>query len=88
MAQPMNGKVVLITGGSAGIGRAAALLFARAGASVVLAARRAERGQQLEQEINAIGAKARFVQADVSESKQVRALLKEWWKLRTSRLCI
>ena len=75
MAQPMNGKVVLITGGSAGIGRAAALLFARAGASVVLAARRAERGQKLEQEINAIGAKARFVQADVSESKQVRALI-------------
>lgn len=71
----MNGKVVLITGGSAGIGRAAALLFARAGANVVLAARRAERGHKVMQEINAVGAKAQFVQADVSESRQVRALV-------------
>ena len=71
----MNEKVVLITGGSAGIGRAAALLFARAGANVVLAARGAERGQKVEQEINATGPKAQFVQADVSESKQVRRLV-------------
>jgi NAD(P)-dependent dehydrogenase (short-subunit alcohol dehydrogenase family) len=75
MAKPMNGRVVLITGGSAGIGRAAALLFARAGANVVLAARSAERGQKVEQEVNAIGPRAQFVQADVSESRQVRALI-------------
>jgi NAD(P)-dependent dehydrogenase (short-subunit alcohol dehydrogenase family) len=73
--KPMNGKVVLITGGSAGIGRAAALLLAKAGASVVIAARRAERGKRAEQEINATGAKALFVQADVSESRQVQALV-------------
>jgi len=75
MVKPMNEKVVLITGGSAGIGRAAALLFARAGANVVLAARGAERGQKVEQDINATGPKAQFVQADVSESKQVRRLV-------------
>jgi NAD(P)-dependent dehydrogenase (short-subunit alcohol dehydrogenase family) len=75
MAKPMNGRVVLITGGSSGIGRAAALLFARAGAGVVLAARGAVRGKRVEEEINATGAKALFVQADVSESSQVRALV-------------
>src|SRR5262245_50744686 len=75
MLKPMNGRVVLITGGSAGIGRAAALVFARAGANVVLAARGAERGQKVEQEINATGAIAQFVQADVSQSIQVRGLI-------------
>jgi NAD(P)-dependent dehydrogenase (short-subunit alcohol dehydrogenase family) len=72
MAKPMNGKVVLITGGSTGIGRAAAFLFAQARANVVIAARSAERGRKAELEINATGARARFVQADVSENTQVR----------------
>jgi len=75
MAKPMNGKVVLITGGSAGIGRATAFLFAEAGASVVIAARNAERGEKAEEEINATGAKALFVQADVSDSRQVQGLI-------------
>lgn len=75
MAKPMTGKVVLITGGSSGIGRAAALLFARAGASVVLAARRGDRGEKVEQEISATGARALFVQADVCDSSQVEALI-------------
>jgi len=75
MDKAMNGKVVLITGGSTGIGRAAAFLFAQAGANVVIAARTAERGREAELGINATGAKAHFVQADISESMQVRALI-------------
>jgi NAD(P)-dependent dehydrogenase (short-subunit alcohol dehydrogenase family) len=71
----MKGKVVLVTGGSTGIGRAAAGLFAKAGASVVIAARGAERGQQAEHEIRATGGKILFVQTDVSNAVQVQALI-------------
>ena len=71
----MRGKVVLITGGSAGIGRAAAELFAEAGASVVIAARGAERGQQTEDKIRSAGGRVLFVQTDVSQSDQVQALV-------------
>ena len=71
----MKGKVVLVTGGSAGIGRAAAKLFAEAGASVVIAARGVERGQQAEHEIRAAGGKVLFVQTDVSHAEQVQALI-------------
>ena len=75
MTKPMNGKVVLITGGSAGIGKATALRFAKAGACVVIAARGSDRGERALQEIRATGANALFVQSDVSEAGQVQALL-------------
>jgi NAD(P)-dependent dehydrogenase (short-subunit alcohol dehydrogenase family) len=71
----MRGKVVLVTGGSAGIGRAAAGVFAEAEASVVIAARGAERGQQAEHEIRSAGGKVLFIQADVSRTEQVQALI-------------
>lgn len=71
----MRGKVVLVTGGSAGIGRAAAALFAEAGASVVIAARGTERGLQTENEIRRAGGKVLFVQTDVSQADQVQALV-------------
>lgn len=80
MATSMSGKVVLVTGGSAGIGRAAATLFARAGADVVIAARGVERGRQVEQEIRDTGRNALFLQADVSRAEQVEALLQETTK--------
>src|ERR1700733_9398413 len=75
MAATLDGKVVLITGGSAGIGKAAAKLFAESGASVALAARGAERGQGVEQELRQAGLDVRFVQADVSHSEQVESLI-------------
>ena len=75
MAGMMSEKVVLVTGGSAGIGKAAAELFAKAGASVVIAARGAERGRQTEQEIQATGGSVLFVQADVSQANQVQTLI-------------
>lgn len=75
MAGTMSGKVVLLTGGSAGIGKAAAELFAEPGASVVIAARGAERGRQTEQEIRATGGSVLFVQTDVSQTNQVQSLI-------------
>lgn len=71
----MTGKVVLITGGSSGIGRSAALAFAREGARVVLSARGAERGEQVAQEIRAAGGEAMFVRADVARPEEVEALV-------------
>jgi NAD(P)-dependent dehydrogenase (short-subunit alcohol dehydrogenase family) len=75
MVATLNGKVVMITGGSAGIGKAAARLFAEAGASVVFAARGAERGLRLEQELRQAGLEVHFLHADVSQSEQVEYLI-------------
>src|ERR1700674_2023466 len=57
--------VVLITGALTGIGRAAALAFAREKARIVVSGRRAEEGRKLAAELSALGAEVEFIQADV-----------------------
>lgn len=74
--QAFAGKVALVTGGTAGIGKAAAYLFAKAGANVVIAGRRLDKGRQTEQELQAAGGTVLYVQTDVSQPDEVVACLR------------
>jgi NAD(P)-dependent dehydrogenase (short-subunit alcohol dehydrogenase family) len=71
----MSNPVVLITGGLTGIGRAAAVAFAKKGAKVVVAGRRDEAGKALVKELRSFGSEAEFINADVRKEDDVRALV-------------
>lgn len=73
--ESFNDKVVLITGGSSGLGRDAALRFARDGAKVVIGARRVEQSESVVREINARGGQGHFIRADVRNRDDIRALV-------------
>jgi NAD(P)-dependent dehydrogenase (short-subunit alcohol dehydrogenase family) len=70
-----NESVVLITGALTGIGRAAALAFAKEGASVVVSGRKDAEGKALEAELIGLGAKAAFIRADVRQEDEVSNLV-------------
>jgi len=71
----MSSPVVLITGGLTGIGRAAAVAFAKKGAKVVVSGRRDDAGRELQKELRSLGAEAEFINADVRKDSDVRALV-------------
>jgi NAD(P)-dependent dehydrogenase (short-subunit alcohol dehydrogenase family) len=71
-----DGKVTLVTGGSAGIGRATALAFAREGAKVVVADVAVAAGEETVCMIRAAGGEATFRKADVSRAAEVEALVR------------
>ncbi|MFT4159148.1 SDR family oxidoreductase [Shinella sp.] len=71
----LDDKVAIITGASSGIGRAAALLFARQGAKVVLSARGRERLETVADEIRAAGGSVAAIAGDVSEEAHHEALV-------------
>ena len=75
MNSEFSGKVALVTGGSSGIGRAAALKFAAAGARVAIGARRVAEGEETVRLIQEQGGEACFVQTDVAQPEQVRGLV-------------
>jgi NAD(P)-dependent dehydrogenase (short-subunit alcohol dehydrogenase family) len=73
----MSKQVVLITGALTGIGRATAVAFAAAGATVVVAGRREEDGRKLEKELRELGAEAQFVKVDVRHEPELQSVVNE-----------
>ncbi len=71
----LQDKVAVITGATSGIGQDAAVLFAKAGAKVVLAGRRQAEGNDTAERIRSAGGDAIFVPTDVSKSADVKALI-------------
>jgi NAD(P)-dependent dehydrogenase (short-subunit alcohol dehydrogenase family) len=74
-AQPMQGRVALVSGGGSGIGRACAVMLAQAGARVVVSDLLEQGGRETVEAIHANGGEAVFVRADVSDAAQVEALV-------------
>ncbi len=77
MATGLEGKVGLVTGGTSGIGRDTAVLFAKAGAKVVVAGRREQAGEETVELIRAAGGDGLFVKTDVSKASEVESLIQK-----------
>lgn len=72
-----EGQVVIITGGSSGIGAASALQFARQGAKVVIAARRQQKGEEVVRAVETAGSEGLFVQTNVAKRADVESLVEK-----------
>jgi NAD(P)-dependent dehydrogenase (short-subunit alcohol dehydrogenase family) len=77
MASELEGKVGLVTGGTSGIGRETAVLFAKAGAKVVVAGRREAEGNETIELVRAAGGDGLFVKSDVSKAAEVETLIQK-----------
>jgi NAD(P)-dependent dehydrogenase (short-subunit alcohol dehydrogenase family) len=77
MAMELEGKVGLVTGGTSGIGRDTAILFAKAGVKVVVAGRRDVEGEETVELVRDAGGDGLFVKTDVSKASQVEALIQK-----------
>ena len=76
-----TGKVVLVTGGTSGIGEATAVAFANEGAKVVVSGRREKEGKAVAGRIARAGGTAHFVRADVSREADVKRLVAKFGRL-------
>ena len=76
MKNDLQGKVAIITGGTSGNGRDTAVLFAEAGAKVVVAGRREAEGNETVDLIRKAGGVGLFVQTDVSKARDIEALVR------------
>jgi NAD(P)-dependent dehydrogenase (short-subunit alcohol dehydrogenase family) len=77
MTGELQNKVGIVTGGTSGIGRDTAILFAKAGAKVVVAGRREVEGKETIDLIRAAGGEGLFVKTDVSRAVEVQALVRK-----------
>ena len=75
--QQLNGRTIVVTGASSGVGRGVALALARHGANLVLAARRTEALEALAVEVQALGVAALAVPTDVADVAQMTALAEQ-----------
>jgi len=73
----LEGKVVIVTGGARGIGRAIALASAKEGADLVIADTQFELAKKTAEEIRAFGRQAMAIQTDVRESKEVEEMIRK-----------
>jgi len=71
----LQDKIIIVTGGTSGIGESCSRYFAASGARVVLSSIQEEAGQALESELRKAGREARFVWVDVAEEESVRELM-------------
>ncbi len=74
-SNPFRGRVVIVTGASSGIGRAMALQLAARGAKLAIAARRADRLEQVAEECRQLGGDVLVVPADVADEAQCKSLV-------------
>ncbi|MGX8014205.1 SDR family NAD(P)-dependent oxidoreductase (plasmid) [Mesorhizobium sp. ORM8.1] len=74
MAGMLEGKVIVVTGGTSGIGRVSAQLFASLGASVAVTGRNRDEGERVAQDIKKTGREAFFEAADVTDWESVRQM--------------
>ncbi|WP_374651201.1 SDR family NAD(P)-dependent oxidoreductase [Dongia sp.] len=77
MGFDFNGKCVVVTGGSRGIGRCMALAFAEAGAGVSICARGAEKLQTTRMELSGIGPRMHAATCDLADAKSIAAYIAE-----------
>lgn len=77
MSKQFEGKVAIVTGASAGIGKAVAIALAAEGAKVTLAARRAPECEAILRQITEQGGEARFLPTDMTQEDDVRRMVQQ-----------
>jgi hypothetical protein len=71
-----EGKGIVITGGTAGVGRATAMLFAKSGArAIAICGRNSNRGKQVAEDLKSLGTEAVFIRADLADPNDCRAVI-------------